>query len=212
MKRFLFFNICCLLFLFPYVYGQGITTNSPMTVTQAIDLPNNSWVIINGNIIHALPGGINYTFRDSSGDVTVEIDRRVWRGLNITPSDMIQIQGEISKNSNSVLIKVLAIVTAEVAITRPGRLIFTYTITISEARMLPHDSWLMLIGNIVEAQQSGRHYMFRDSTGEIIVEIDQNVWRGLYIGTSDLVQITGELVALRGQPSFIVRVIRVIRS
>ena len=208
----MFFNIYFLMFLFPPVYGQGITINSPITVNQAIDLPHNSWVIINGNIINALPGGINFTFRDSSGDVTVEIDRRVWRGLNVVPSELVQIQGELSKNSGLVSIRARAIITAEAAVTRPSQAIFTYPITISEAKTLTHDSWIMLIGNIVDVLQNGRHFTFRDSTGEMVVEIDQNVWRGLFVGASDMVQITGEIIANRAQPSFIVRVIRIIRS
>ena len=208
MKSLTFFCLllaCCLL---APLYGQGVTINSPITVNQARDLPHNSWVIINGNIINSLPGGQNYTFRDSTGEVTVEIDRRVWRGLSIGPSDVVQIQGELQKERGTVSIKARALITAEAAVTRPGQAIFTYPITISEARSISQDSWIMLIGHILEVQANGRHFTFRDTTGEMLIEIDQSVWRGLFVGASDLVQITGELASGPGGALFIVRVIR----
>ena len=197
-----------LVFTSPLVYGQGITINSPIVVSQAIDLPDNSWVILNGNIINSLPGGSQYTFRDSTGEVIVEIDWPTWRGLNIMPAELVQIHGELNNNTDSVSIRVRAIYNAGTLVSRPGQVIFTNPITISEAISLPHDSWVIFIGTIVNVLQGGRHYAFRDSTGEMTVEIDQNVWRGLYVDTTNLIQITGEIVANGGQPSLVVRVIR----
>ena len=209
MKKYLILCIFSIFLVFSPLYGQGVTINSPIMVDQALQLPHNSWVILNGNIVNALPGGINFTFRDSSGDVTVEIDRRVWRGLNVAPSELVQIHGELSQNRGLVSVRARAIINSSMLATRPGQtIVYTYPITINEARNLPHDSWVILSGNIINALQGGTHYTFRDSTGEMVVEIDQNVWRGLFINESDQVQVTGEIVANRGQPSLVVRVIR----
>ena len=94
------------------------------------------------------------------------------------------------------------------AATYSQALIVSHPITISEARSLPHDSWVILSGNIVNSLPGGRHYTFRDSSGEIIVEIDWRVWRGLYVGVSDRVEISGEIRINRGQVSLVARVIR----
>ena len=80
--------------------------------------------------------------------------------------------------------------------------------TVNEARALPHDSWVILVGNIVNALPGGKYYSFRDSSGEIVIEIDQNVWRGLYVGESDQVEINGEIIANRSPATFVVRAIR----
>ncbi|MCL2008153.1 MAG: NirD/YgiW/YdeI family stress tolerance protein [Treponema sp.] len=209
MKKYFILCIYSLILVLIPAYAQGVTINSPITVNQATQLPHNSWVILNGNIINALPGGINFTFRDPSGDVTVEIDRRVWRGLNIAPSELVQIHGELNQNRGLVSVRARVIVNSETIITRPGQtIVYTYPIPISEARTLPHDSWVILSGNIINVLPNGRHYTFRDSSGEMVVEIDPNVWRGLFINESDTVQITGEIIANRGQPSLVARVIR----
>ena len=81
-------------------------------------------------------------------------------------------------------------------------------VTVMELRNLPAESWVILSGNIINVLPGGRHYTFRDSTGEIIVGIDQNVWRGLYVGVDDRVEISGELRTNWGQATLDVRVIR----
>jgi uncharacterized protein (TIGR00156 family) len=52
------------------------------------------------------------------------------------------------------------------------------------------------------------YYTFRDSSGEIIVEIEREAWRGLSIGVSDRIEIQGELEIKKGQLSIDVKAIR----
>jgi uncharacterized protein (TIGR00156 family) len=68
-------------------------------VVQARTLNNKTPVILRGNIVIAL-GHDLYTFRDSSGDITVRISQREWQilGANIGPSDTIEISGELHKD------------------------------------------------------------------------------------------------------------------
>jgi uncharacterized protein (TIGR00156 family) len=65
-------------------------------------------------------------------------------------------------------------------------------VTVADAKKLWDDSRVTLQGTIVR-QVSREHYIFRDSSGEITVEIDRKAWRGLTIGENDRVEIYGEV-------------------
>lgn len=66
--------------------------------------------------------------------------------------------------------------------------------TVSQARALPDDARVVLTGNIVQ-QLPGDHdkYMFRDATGEIVVDIDTKDFRGQTVTPANTVRITGEV-------------------
>jgi uncharacterized protein (TIGR00156 family) len=96
-------------FLVNTLYGQGFTgtgsdTNTgqvqTVTVIQARNLSDNSLVILTGNIVQSL-GRERFTFRDSTGDITIEIDRNLWilLDLSIDANDRVEIRGEIDIES-----------------------------------------------------------------------------------------------------------------
>ncbi|GHS87324.1 TIGR00156 family protein [Campylobacterota bacterium] len=97
-------GVACLFFAVfsaSLVYGQGFNgadTGKVQTVTvvQARGLSDNSLVILTGTIAQSL-GNEKYTFRDSTGDITVEIDRDLWALLDISigTKDRVEIRGEI---------------------------------------------------------------------------------------------------------------------
>lgn len=227
MKKYTFFCIFCVTFVFPAVfvhsqgftgagfgYGYGpnnapdrpVTASRPITVSEARDLPHNSWVVLTGNIVNALPRDRYYTFRDGSGEIVIEIDWRVWRGLSFNASDTVEICGEVLRiNRRQVIIRVNAVTSIDGANTG-----LAGAVTVDEARNLARDSWVVLTGNILNALsgQRGRFYTFQDSSGEIIIEIDMRVWRGLSAGTSDRVEISGEVIIIRGQALINVKAIR----
>ena len=64
--------------------------------------------------------------------------------------------------------------------------------TVAAAKKAPDDTYLTLTGNIVK-QIKHEHYMFRDSTGEIEVEIDDDEWGGITVVPETTVRIVGEL-------------------
>lgn len=82
---------------------------SKTTIKQAITLNDNIAVVIEGKIIQHL-GKDKYLFRDSSGDITIEIDHDKWRGLTVEPNDTVIINGEIDKDWNSIEIDVESII------------------------------------------------------------------------------------------------------
>ncbi|MEH0875883.1 YgiW/YdeI family stress tolerance OB fold protein [Pectobacterium cacticida] len=75
--------------------------NALTTVAKAKDLRDDSWVTLSGNIEKRI-GDENYLFRDATGTMEVEIDHKRWNGLMISPTDKVEIQGELDKDFNSV--------------------------------------------------------------------------------------------------------------
>ena len=64
--------------------------------------------------------------------------------------------------------------------------------TVEEAKRMPDDTWVVLHGYI-ESHIRLFHYVFRDETGSITVEIDDDKWRGQVVGPRDKVEIEGEV-------------------
>lgn len=63
---------------------------------------------------------------------------------------------------------------------------------VADLRNLPDDSHVTLEGHI-EKQVRREHYIFRDASGSIEVEIDDDIWRGLDISPNDKVRLTAEI-------------------
>jgi uncharacterized protein (TIGR00156 family) len=210
MKRFLLLAILLFTTMFvhgqgfsgPGTYGQPVVTSRSVTIGEAKNYPHDSWVIINGNIVSVLPGGRHFMFRDSSGEIPVEIGPKEWRGLSAATSDNVEICGEVKIERGQVFIKVHAIT----ATARPNDR--RYAVTVNDTQNLPHDSWVVLTGNIVYSLPKHHDYTFRDSSGEITIDIGPKEWRGLSVGVSDKVEISGEVKRERGQVFIKVHAIR----
>ena len=65
-------------------------------------------------------------------------------------------------------------------------------ITVEQANGMDDEAFVMLKGNISKAL-GNEMYMFTDSTGDIVVEIDDDDWNGQNISPEDVVIITGEV-------------------
>ena len=63
---------------------------------------------------------------------------------------------------------------------------------VADLRNMPDDSYVTLEGHI-EKQVRHEHYIFRDASGRIEVEIDDDVWRGLDVSPNDKVRLTAEI-------------------
>jgi uncharacterized protein (TIGR00156 family) len=218
MRGYTFLSIFILLLLFTtvYVHGQGFTgpgtssqpvmVSQPVTISEAKNYPHDSWIVITGNIVSVLPGGRHFMFRDSSGEIPIEIGPKEWRGLSAATSDTaenrVEICGEVKIERGQIFIKVHAITSAAKSNVRRD------TVTINEAQNLPHDSWVVLTGNIVFSLPPPNDYTFRDSSGEITIDIGPKEWRGLSVGVSDRVEISGEVKRERGKIFIKVHAIR----
>lgn len=83
----------------------GPKVTGAMTVDQAKQMRDDTKVTLRGNVIKHL-GDDKYLFKDSSGEITVEIDDEDWRGITVGPNDLVEIYGEVDKDWNSVEIDV----------------------------------------------------------------------------------------------------------
>ncbi|HFD6683193.1 TPA: YgiW/YdeI family stress tolerance OB fold protein [Providencia alcalifaciens] len=64
--------------------------------------------------------------------------------------------------------------------------------TVAQVKTLPDDAWVSLEGNIVK--QVGKElYEFKDSTGSIVVDIDDRRWRGQVVTPETKVRLDGEI-------------------
>ena len=205
-----------------FIHGQGFTgpgsgnythvmVGQPISVFEARNLPHDSFVILNGNIVSMLAGGKNYNFRDSTGEIAVEIGTKEWRGLSVVPGDSVVIYGEVKIHRGYVSIKVHAISGTGRINVRPGQpVMVSQPITIMEAGILPHDSFVILNGNIINYLPERNRYTFQDSTGEITVDIGLKHWRGLSVSVSDKVEIYCELKISKGRTILKVHAIRLL--
>jgi uncharacterized protein (TIGR00156 family) len=64
--------------------------------------------------------------------------------------------------------------------------------TVKEALKLRDDSIVILQGRIV-ASLGDEKYTFQDATGSVVVEIDDDDWRGITVTPETTIEITGEL-------------------
>ena len=79
------------------------------TVEQAKTLPDDSRVVLRGNIVQSL-GGKNYLFKDQSGSITVEIGAKKWNGQEVSPDDLVMLHGEVDRDDADVEIDVKRII------------------------------------------------------------------------------------------------------
>lgn len=73
-------------------------------------------------------------------------------------------------------------------------------VTAAEASKLSDDTPVILTGKI-EQSLGDEKYMFRDASGTIIVEIDNEDWRGVTVGPNDTVELQGEVDTDMFQPN-----------
>ncbi|MDR1277542.1 MAG: NirD/YgiW/YdeI family stress tolerance protein [Treponema sp.] len=65
-------------------------------------------------------------------------------------------------------------------------------VTVETAKNLQDDYPVLMRGKI-ERFLGDEKYLFTDETGNIIVEIDNELWNGISVNQNDMVEITGEV-------------------
>lgn len=84
----------------PSAYGGGFQGPSTGVNVDTVAKARSAWddtpVSLTGNIISHLPGTKDkYMFRDSTGEIMVDIDWEVFAGRNVTPQNTVRIMGEV---------------------------------------------------------------------------------------------------------------------
>ncbi|MDE5615594.1 MAG: NirD/YgiW/YdeI family stress tolerance protein [Alphaproteobacteria bacterium] len=85
--------------------GGFIGNETIVTVKQAKDMRDDTYVVMQGKIVSQVKGD-KYTFEDGTGSITVEIDDDDWRGQTVSPSDTVKIYGEVDRGFMNVEIDV----------------------------------------------------------------------------------------------------------
>mgnify|MGYP004656191193 FL=1 len=68
------------------------------TIADAKDKADDTIVVLQGYIAKSL-GGDKYAFTDKTGEIIIEIDDDEFDGVSVTSGEMIEIMGEIDKDS-----------------------------------------------------------------------------------------------------------------
>ena len=84
-------------------FRDGIS--AVLTVSEALKLNDNSYVTIRGTVVDRLSDD-EYTFKDSTGTITVEIDNDKWLGHNYKVNEKLELTGEIEKDTNKTRLDV----------------------------------------------------------------------------------------------------------
>lgn len=81
--------------------NEGFRDNNIKTssVAEALKMNDNSYVTVKGNITKRLSED-RYSFKDSTGSMTVEIDKDKWSGISADTKDILELSGEIEKKNN----------------------------------------------------------------------------------------------------------------
>ena len=75
------------------------------TVKEAMDMKDDSMVSLKGNIEKQIKKD-KYMFKDSTGSMVVEIDKKVWNGQTVSPADTVILTGEIDKDFSKAKLEV----------------------------------------------------------------------------------------------------------
>ncbi|MCL9783318.1 NirD/YgiW/YdeI family stress tolerance protein [Vibrio sp. S4M6] len=96
--------------------GGGFTGPSAdpvITTAKAVkDASDDAAVQLTGYITQSL-GDENYMFKDTTGQVQVDIDDDKWGGVNVTPETKVILKGEVDKDWTSRTVDVKRVMLAD---------------------------------------------------------------------------------------------------
>jgi uncharacterized protein (TIGR00156 family) len=190
--------------LFAGFQGPG-NLGDVTTVAQAKKSKDDVKVALTGNIIQQC-GNENYTFQDSTGKITLDIDSEKLAGITVTPQTTVKITGEVDKGDGvfgtGIAPKREIDVKSVEVVSSPGKKALgagfhgpgvpKNVTTVAHANKAYDDTKVVLTGNIIE-ELGDEHYKFKDSTGEMLLDIDKDKLAGVTVTPQTTVKITGEV-------------------
>ncbi len=75
------------------------------TVADALKANDDTPVILEGQIVKQLDND-EFTFKDATGEIQIDVSKRAWNGQTITPQDTIQIRGKVDNEWNKTEVDV----------------------------------------------------------------------------------------------------------
>ncbi|AUI66999.1 MULTISPECIES: YgiW/YdeI family stress tolerance OB fold protein [Glaesserella] len=87
-------------------HGGYMNSNQAVSkVTEVSSMNDDQYVVLQGKIVKQV-GKEDFLFRDASGEINVEIERKAWVGQEITPNNEVKLYGEVDKSWNKTDIEV----------------------------------------------------------------------------------------------------------
>ena len=78
---------------------------APSKVRDVKKMRDDTNVVLVGKIEKSL-GGEKYQFTDETGSIIVEIDEEKWMGVEVSPTDIVEIYGEVDKDWKRIKVDV----------------------------------------------------------------------------------------------------------
>lgn len=112
MKKIILFTSILTLSAISFANGGFQSQPKNMTinnVNSALNAKDNTPVTLVGSIIEQIDDN-EYLFKDNSGTIQIEVDKKAWNGQTITPQDTIEIRGKIDKDHKKTEIEVYQVI------------------------------------------------------------------------------------------------------
>lgn len=86
---------------------QGFVDESALvkSVKDALNAKDKAPVVLVGSIVKQIDDD-EFLFKDSTGEIEIDVSKRAWAGQTITPQDIIEIRGKVDKEWNKTEIDV----------------------------------------------------------------------------------------------------------
>ena len=78
--------------------GFQQTAPAAISVKQALSAADNSMITLVGNITQQIDDD-EFWFTDGTGQIKIEIKKRVWNGLNVDSKDKVKIYGKLDNEA-----------------------------------------------------------------------------------------------------------------
>ncbi len=81
---------------------------TPISVARASTLEDGTKVMLIGRIVSQI-GGHEYNFTDGTDHMVVEIGRKTWKGVVVSPNDKVILKGKIEKDDDRTVLDVKSV-------------------------------------------------------------------------------------------------------
>lgn len=65
-------------------------------------------------------------------------------------------------------------------------------VSVADAKNMKDDAYVVLLGTI-QQNLGDENYLFKDDSGTVVIEIDDDDWNGVTVGPQDIVMIKGQV-------------------
>ena len=77
--------------------GGFMPSKEPTKVVDAETWLDDQVVLLEGKIVKQV-GKKDFIFKDDSGELTIEVERKAWHGETVTPNDKVKVIAEVEKS------------------------------------------------------------------------------------------------------------------